>query len=276
VSAQGQDQGQGLNRFRDALVAGECPVETYLSCSSLLLAERIAAVGYDSTVIDLQHGEGDYRDAFALIGALRAAGHTTPAVRVPWNDPAIIMKVLDAGALGVVCPMIDTRAQAEAFVGACRYPPLGYRSFGPLRRIPADREVRTGDADVAVMAVAQIETLEAIENIEAIVATPGLSGLFPGPGDLSIATGGDTGIVDYEDPRAIERLRHIIGVAHDAGIFVGLPAVRVEWIPRLRDIGVDWIQMGIDWMTASQAAEQMLVATRAALDSHTTDTGAPR
>ncbi len=262
----------GLNPFRDALLAGECPVETHISCSSVLLAETIAAAGYESTVIDLQHGEADVAETFALLGALRGSGRTTPAVRVPWNDPTIIMKVLDAGAMGVVCPMIDTREQAEAFVGACRYAPAGYRSFGPLRAIAADRDVGVGAANEAIMAIAQVETLTALENIESIVATPGLSGLFPGPTDMSISAGSDVGIVDYEDPRVCERLRRIIDVAHAAGIFVGLPAIRVDWIPIVRDLGVDWIQMGIDWMTMSQAAEDMLAASRAALAAHDTDT----
>ena len=92
----------------------------------------LASLGFDSFVLDLQHGDIDYREAVGILTAVAPSG-ATALVRLPWNDPATIMRMLDAGAFGVICPMVNSRADAESFVGACRYPPTGYRSCGPIR-----------------------------------------------------------------------------------------------------------------------------------------------
>jgi 4-hydroxy-2-oxoheptanedioate aldolase len=260
-----------LTKFHHGIASGSCPVQAYVSSASLLITEIVAQAGYDSVAIDLQHGESEYHLAFAQLGALRAHG-VTPMVRVPWNDPATIMKVLDAGALGVICPLINSRAEAERFVGACRYPPDGYRSVGQLRSAPGLTDGTVGDANAVIQTIAQIETMAAIERIEDIVTTPGLNALFPGPTDLSVSAGGAVGKVDYDDPEAVARLRYIIAAAHSAGVHVGLPAIKPEWIAVLLSIGTDWIQIGIDFMWVQAAAAATLSAARGAIseygDSH--------
>jgi 4-hydroxy-2-oxoheptanedioate aldolase len=120
-----------------------------------------------------------------MMQAMRASGKTLMA-RVPWNDPGIIMKVLDAGAFGVICPMVNDRAQAEAFVSAMRYPPLGTRSFGPTRVSYAAGPNYYERANSEILALAMIETAEAVDNLEDIVSTPGLDGIYIGPADLTL------------------------------------------------------------------------------------------
>jgi 4-hydroxy-2-oxoheptanedioate aldolase len=122
------------NNLKRTLESGGRGVNAWCSISSSYVAEVIAHLGFDSVTIDLQHGVGDYATAFAMLQAI-STGSAMPMVRVPWNDPALLMKLLDAGAMGVICPMINSAADARQFVGACRYPPLGYRSFGPNRAI---------------------------------------------------------------------------------------------------------------------------------------------
>jgi 4-hydroxy-2-oxoheptanedioate aldolase len=120
------------NPLRTLWERGEVPINGWLSIPSAWTAEIMASSGYDAVTIDMQHGYMDFETAFAM---LQAIGNTraVPLVRVWWNDPALIGRMLDAGALGVICPLINNRDQAAAFVGACRYPPQGFRSHGPMR-----------------------------------------------------------------------------------------------------------------------------------------------
>ena len=128
-------------------------------------AEVMAAQGWDSLTIDLQHGLIDYQVAVGMLQAI-SGGRATPLVRIPWLDPAIIMKVLDAGAYGVICPMINSAEETERFVAACRYPPAGIRSFGPLRaRVYAGSDYFK-EANRTILAIAMIETRSALEQLD--------------------------------------------------------------------------------------------------------------
>ena len=111
---------------------GKIALNAWLTIPSAWSAEVMAHVGYDALTIDLQHGLIDYQTALAMLQAISTTA-VVPLVRAPWNEPAMIMRLLDAGAYGVICPMVNTRLEAEAFVQACRYPPAGNRSFGPSR-----------------------------------------------------------------------------------------------------------------------------------------------
>src|SRR5947208_252739 len=145
----------------------------------------MAHQGFDSLTVDMQHGVVDYQVAVTMLQAVS----TTPVIplaRVPWNDPARLMKILDAGVYGVICPMVNTRAQAEALVAACKYAPRGYRSWGPVRAsiyAGADYGDHAND-DLIVMPM--IETAEAVKNIDAILSVPGVDAVYVGPSDLSL------------------------------------------------------------------------------------------
>lgn len=163
-------------------------VNAWCSIPSPYTAEVVSQLGFDSVTIDLQHGAIDYTAAFSMLQAIS----TTPAppiVRAPWNEPGILMKLLDAGAYGVICPMINSRADAEAFVGSCRYPPLGFRSIGPNRAIQYAGADYAEHANSEILLLAMIETESGVKNLEEILAVPGLDGTYVGPGDLSLAFG---------------------------------------------------------------------------------------
>ena len=120
------------NKVKELMKAGKPVVNGWLSAPSSVTAEVMAQQGFDSLTIDLQHGLTDYSSALLMLQAISSTD-VTPLVRVNWNEPGQIMKILDAGSYGVICPMVSNKKEAEKFVQACMYPPNGYRSFGPIR-----------------------------------------------------------------------------------------------------------------------------------------------
>src|SRR3989449_2021383 len=162
----------------------------------------MAHQGFDSLTVDMQHGVVDYQVAVTMLQAVS----TTPVIplaRVPWNDPARLMKILDAGVYGVICPMISTRAQAEALVAACKYPPRGYRSFGPVRASLYAGSDYGDRADDDIVVMPMIETAEALKNLDAILSVPGVAAIYVGPADLSLALGCKPRL-DQTDPPVVE------------------------------------------------------------------------
>lgn len=196
------------NTLKHALLSGGRGVNAWCSIPSSYVAEVIAHLGFDSVTIDLQHGAGDYAAAFTMLQAI-STGPAMPMVRVPWNDPALLMKVLDAGAMGVICPMINTAAEARSFVGACRYPPLGYRSFGPNRSVQYSGADYWRTANREVLLLAMIETRQGVENLEEILAVDGLDGIYVGPGDLSLSYGAEPSMRPG-NPDVIAAIEHIL------------------------------------------------------------------
>jgi len=195
------------NKLKRTLESGGRGVNAWCSISSSYVAEVIAHLGFDSVTIDLQHGVGDYATAFAMLQAI-STGSAMPMVRVPWNDPALLMKLLDAGAMGVICPMINSAADARQFVGACRYPPLGYRSFGPNRAIQYAGMDYWRTANWEVLLLAMVETRQGVENLDEILAVEGLDGIYVGPGDLSLSYGTDP-CMRPTDPVVVEAIARI-------------------------------------------------------------------
>ena len=154
------------NKILTTFKNGGAIINGWAQLPTSFAAEVFANSGWDSITIDMQHGPVDYQRALEMLQGIET--EQTPAMaRVPWNEPGIIMKMLDAGCLGIICPMINTRAQCEAFVGACRYPPMGYRSFGPLRASMIYGDDYAPNANNFCITMAMIETKEAVENLEA-------------------------------------------------------------------------------------------------------------
>jgi 4-hydroxy-2-oxoheptanedioate aldolase len=176
------------NTLRQIWRRGEAAVNGWLSIPSAFSAEVMAHQGFDSLTIDMQHGVVDYQVAVTMLQAVS----TTPIVplaRVPWNDPAWIMKILDAGAYGIICPMINTRADAEALVAACKYAPRGYRSWGPVRALIYAGADYKDHADEQLLVMPMIETAEAVKNLDEILDVPGVDAVYVGPADLSLTLG---------------------------------------------------------------------------------------
>ena len=172
------------NDLRRHLAAGKTGVNGWIAVPNSVQAEVYSAQGWDSVTIDMQHGANDINDLIPLLQAI-ALNNVTSMVRVPWNEPSHIMRVLDAGAMGIICPMINTKDEAEAFVQAGRYPPLGVRSNGPFRASQiygADYQQHANDE---VLLFAMIETRDAMTNLDKIVSVKGLDGVYVGPTDLA-------------------------------------------------------------------------------------------
>ena len=206
-------------------------INAWLAIPNSWTAEMVARAGYDIVTIDMQHGLIDYQVALSMLQAISSTN--VPAlVRVPWNDPGILMKVLDAGAAGVICPMINTKEEAEQFIGACRYPPLGYRSYGPLRAINLDRDYfKTANSKIIVLAM--IETKQALENIDEIISVEGIDGFYIGTMDLSISLGiKDLG--ELKNPTLKNAIDLIVSKAKGKGLIVGMHSRTIEDLPLLR------------------------------------------
>ena len=242
------------NRLRQLWDAGEKTVNGWLAIPNGFTAEIMAQQGFASLTIDMQHGLVDYP---ASIGMLQAISTTqsVPLVRVPWNEPGIIMKSLDAGAYGIICPMINSRAEAEAFVSAVRYPPLGSRSFGPIRATMYAGPDYYKHANETVLTLAMIETKEAMEALEDILAVPGLDGIYVGPADLSNSIG-CTPKFDQEEQPVVDAIQKIIETTKRHKKYAGIHCGSVGYIKRMWDIGFDYATLLSDArMLAMKAAE---------------------
>ncbi|MFC0218955.1 4-hydroxy-2-oxoheptanedioate aldolase [Pseudochelatococcus lubricantis] len=251
------------NPVREKWAAGQAVANGWLSIASPFVAEIMAAQGYDSVTIDLQHGFVGLEAAGAMLQAMRASDAALMA-RVPWLDPGDIMKVLDAGAHGIICPMINTPEEAARLVSYVRYPPVGVRSFGPTRALFAAGADYGQHADREILCFAMIETGEAVNNLEAIVATPGLDGVYIGPADLTLGLTGRkyrTGF-DREEPEVVDAIRHILDTAHSAGIRAGLHNGSAAYASKAVGWGFDLVTISNDVRLLAGAAGESLAAFR--------------
>jgi 4-hydroxy-2-oxoheptanedioate aldolase len=176
------------NTVKRNLLAGKPQIGGWLNIPSSLTAEVMAHQGFDWLCVDTQHGAIDFATAFPMLQAISTTD-TMPFVRVPWNEPSIIMKYLDAGAYGIIVPMIETKEDAERAVWAMRYPPAGMRSSGPFRATIYGGSDYQANANDELLLAVMIETAKAIENLDAIASVPGVDALYIGPSDLSQALG---------------------------------------------------------------------------------------
>lgn len=193
------------NTVKAKWASGEVTFGAWLSIPSSFSAEIMANQGFDWVCIDMQHGVLDYQVALTMLQAIGATA-TIPFVRVPWNEPGIIGKALDAGAMGVIIPMVNSVAEAKQAVAACRYFPQGARSFGPTRATYyAGTDYFTG-ANREVACIPMIETRQAVEHLDEILAVPGIDAAYVGPADLSITYGLPPGMANggaFEEARVL-------------------------------------------------------------------------
>jgi 4-hydroxy-2-oxoheptanedioate aldolase len=243
--------------------AGEQTIGAWLMLANTHTAELMANAGFDWLCVDLQHGLLDYRDLLHMLPAISTTD-TIPLVRVSGNDPSEIMKVLDAGALGVIVPLINSREEASAAVSACRYPPEGTRSFGPIRAALYGGPGYAGEANQEIACIAMIETKEGLANLEEIVTTPGLGAVYVGPSDLALALGlpprGDT-----DDPSHLEAVNEILTTCKKHGVPVGIHTGGLAYTRRRLEAGFDFVTLGADGGFLMQAVSSDLAAARKAL-----------
>ncbi len=248
------------NKLKLLWQEGKTALNAWLTIPNAWTAETMAHTGFDAITIDMQHGLADYQTTLSMLQAISTTD-AVPLARVPWNEPVTIMRLLDAGVYGLVCPMVNSRAEAEVFVGACRYPPLGYRSYGPIRA-----NVYAGDdyftyANETVVTLAMIETAQALENLNEIVITPGLDGVYVGTVDLSISMG-LAGLGKLNDPQLQRALDKILILADKQNLVAGIHANSPEDAAELSKQGFRLITPVNDTTLLRVAAKNVLAQTR--------------
>lgn len=247
------------NRLHEIWAEGKPSLNGWLSIGNSFTAEIMAAQAYDSICIDIQHGALDYHDVLPMFQAMRASG-VVPLARVPWREPGIIMKALDAGAYGVICPFVNTPQEAAEFVSFMRYPPQGQRSFGPTRAMYSVGANYAMEANQEVLAFVMVETAEAMSHLDAIAATPGLDGIYVGPADLtfSLSRGKLMPAFDREEPEMIEALKTIVAACKRNGIKAALHCGTPEYAAR----AIAW---GFDMTTVSGDSRLLAAAAQASV-----------
>lgn len=230
--------------LHEAWASGRAARNAWLTIPDAHLAEMVAARGVTEAVtLDLQHGLFDHGSAVHAIRAIAAHG-AAPLVRLPGIDPAWIGYALDAGAAGVIAPMVESVEDAETLVAACRYPPKGRRSHGPTRVALRPGTDAFAAAEQAVI-FAMIETGEGLERCAALAAVEGLDGLFIGPGDLGLSLGLGPG-QDREEPAMREHFARIVGACRDAGKRAAIHAGSAQYAARMAGEGFDLVTVWVD------------------------------
>ncbi|MDX6022135.1 aldolase/citrate lyase family protein [Scandinavium sp. V105_16] len=249
-----------VNNVKKALAEKRPVVNGWLAIPSSYSAEIMGHQGYDAVTVDLQHGMIDFASALTMLQALSATP-AVPLVRVADNTPAQIMRVLDAGAYGVICPMISTPEQARQFVSACRYSPEGIRSFGPARGLLYGGADYPQHANREILTLAMIETREGLANIDAILDTDGLDGVFIGPNDLSLTL---TGAASAESthPEMLAAIEWVVSRCREkhkiAGIFCTSGAAAAQRIAE----GFNVVTPANDVMQLGRASREAIALAR--------------
>jgi 4-hydroxy-2-oxoheptanedioate aldolase len=223
-------------------------LNTYISMPGAFAAELYARQGWDAVSLDMQHGLISYDGAVAILQAVSAVD-VVPMARIPWLDPAIIMKMLDAGLLGITCPMINTAAEADRLVRYAKYPPRGERSLGPLRASLLDGDGYARGANDTIAVFAMIETAEGLRNLDEILSVDGIDGIYVGPGDLAVSLGVEPRMQGY-DPQIERALDRIAGRCAAKGAIAGILAPTAE-------AGTAMIARGFRFLTMSSDARAL-------------------
>lgn len=253
------------NRIRSIWKSGGAVVNGWLAIPSSFSAEVMAQQGWDSLTVDLQHGVTEYHSAVSMFTAISTTS-TMPIARVPWNDPGIIMKVLDAGAYGVICPMVNTREDAEKFIGSTRYPPAGNRSFGPIRALLYGGPDYPQHANDTVVTLAMIETRTALDNLDEILSVKGLDAVYIGPADLSMSLGCTPTFDDVDAPVA-EAIEMILSKAKEKGVVPCIHNGSAEAALKRIAKGFQLVTIGSDARLMAAGAQQVIGQMRNGLKS---------
>lgn len=207
------------NLLRQHFAAGGNAIGGWCTTPSALNAEILAIEGFDYVCIDCQHGLVGYDSMVPMLASVSRTG-VTPMVRVPFNDTPWMGQAFDAGAEAVIIPMVNGREDAERAAAACRYPPAGVRSFGPVRAGLYLNQAAPVEVNQQVMCFVMIETVEAVENADEICAAAGVDGVYVGPADLAISMGVAFGV--DEMPQAhTDAVAHVAEVCADHRIIAG-------------------------------------------------------
>jgi len=243
-----------INKIKKMMQEGKPVVNGWLQIPSTVSAEAMAQQDWDSLTIDMQHGLVDYTNALPMLQTISAT-NITPLARVNWNEPGQIMKILDAGAYGIICPMISNKQEAEKFVQACMYPPNGYRSYGPVRGLIYGGQDYAKHADNELLKIAMIETKESLEKLDEIMSVKGVDGIYIGPADLSLSVGEEPGFDKPENTKAYSQILRILEHAKKNNIFAGIHNGTPEYAMKMIDKGFNFVTISSDQRTMGIGAK---------------------
>jgi 4-hydroxy-2-oxoheptanedioate aldolase len=248
------------NKLRKIWGAGDTVFNSWLAIPDSFATETMAHQGYDSLTVDMQHGLIDEKSMISMLQAISTT-ETVPIVRVPWLEPSVLMKTLDVGAYGVICPMINTAEDARRFVAYTSYAPRGKRSFGPIRALLYGGADYAEFADETIVRFAMIETAEALENLDAILSVEGLDAIYVGPSDLSLSLGYKSGFDDVS-PTVQSAIEHIAERARAHGIVAGIHNGAAEVALARIAMGYRFVTVGSDARFMAAGAKQALARLR--------------
>lgn len=243
------------NSVKAALKRGEAQVGSWLTLASPFVARHLARTGFPWLTVDLEHSPCDWETAALMFGAIADAG-CVPLARIPWNTPENIKRALDNGAMGLVVPMVNSRAEAEAAVAAARYHPRGRRSVGgslhalSFNATPAEYYERASDE---ILMVIQTEHVRAVENAEAICSVEGVDAIFVGPNDL-LQSMGRKPAMETNDPEFVAALRHLRETASKHGVAPGIHTIAADAVRRRLAEGWRFLAIGSDLAFLNGAA----------------------
>ncbi len=231
-------------------------VNTWLSIPNSFTAEAFGKMGWDAITIDMQHGQTDYSTSIGMLQAL-SSSPSTPMVRVPWAEPGIIMRMLDLGVLGIIAPMINSKEDCEKFVSYCYYPPIGQRSFGPMRAQLIYGSDYFEKANKNILSFAMIETKEAVDNLNEILSVPNLTGVYIGPADMSSSYGMQPKFDVKEDP-VYSNIKLIAKKANEHGKIAGIHNGTTKYAKEMIDLGFKLVTISSDFRSMSTHAQSVI------------------
>ena len=252
-----------VNHLKRRLQAGKACVNAWLAIPSGFSAEVMAQCGWDSVTVDMQHGVQDYHSMVACFQAMDKHP-ITPLVRVPWNEPGIIGKALDGGAWGIICPMVNNKAEAHALASYSLYPPNGKRSNGPIRAaMYGEASNYQKIANDEVLVIPMIETQEGIDNIDDILSVPGITGIYIGPSDMGLSLG-LIPTLDREEPLILGIYEKLLASCKKHGKFAGLHNGTSAYAARMIGMGFRFVTIANDSGLMARMARSEVAATRKA------------
>jgi len=244
------------NRLRTLWQQNKHAVNGWLAIPNSFSAEVMAHQGWDTLTVDMQHGVIDYAQMVTMLQAISTTP-TVPVVRVPWLEPAAIMKALDAGAYGIICPMVNTREDAQRLVAYTHYAPRGNRSFGPVRANLYGGPDYAQKANDTIVVFAMIETKQALDNLDSILSVEGLDAVYIGPSDLSLALGCRPTFDDV-DPPVAQAIEHILARAKAHGVVAGCHNMTPESALKRIAMGFQFVTVASDARLIAAGAQAIM------------------
>ncbi|NPC54782.1 HpcH/HpaI aldolase family protein [Caenimonas soli] len=249
------------NRLRTLWKSGGAAVNGWLAIPNSFASETMAHQDWDSLTVDMQHGVVDYQAMVTMLQAISTTD-TVPVVRVPWLEPGILMKTLDAGAYAVICPMVNTREDAQKLVAWTSYAPRGTRSFGPVRALLYGGADYPQHANDTIVRFAMIETAQALDNLDEILSVEGLDAVYIGPSDLSLSLG-CTPTMDDLEPKAAQAVDHILARAKAHKVVAGIHNMSAESALARIAKGFQYVTVSSDARLIAAGAQQVMAKMRA-------------